>query len=889
MTAEQETASDHPRSRVELEARIDAEIGSGAPPSRAELDALVAESDLGGRRPGGAVGRLLTGLAIAWSLFQLWYASPLPFTLGFGIFNDTEARAIHLSFALLLGFMAYPASGASPRDHVPIFDWVLAVAAVCAVMYLIVFYHDLALRPGLPTRWDIAVAVVGVVLLLEASRRAEGPWMPIISIAFLFYVFAGPYLPGLLAHKGASLGRAASHFWLTSEGVFGVALGVSTAFIFLFVLFGALLEKAGAGNYFIQLAFSLLGQFRGGPAKAAVVASGMTGMISGSSVANVVTTGTFTIPLMKRVGYTPVQSGAIECAAGVNGQLMPPVMGAAAFLMAEYVGITYADVVRHAFLPAIITYAALFYIVDIEAAKKGMTGLPRTRRRSLAQGALKALLTFCGLVILSGLIYWGLGWTKDAFGQAASLVALVVVLAGYIGLVAVRACHPDLPLDDPNKALVTVPDFYEVARTGLHYLLPVTVLIWCLMIEEMSPGLSAFWGVVAMAGLVLTQRPLTALFRGQRRLGPHAWTGVREFFGGLENGARNMIGVGIATATAGIIVGTVTLTGIGLVMTEIVEFLSAGSFVLMLVLTGLICLVLGAGLPTTASYVVVATLMAPVIVALAAQNDIAVPLISAHMFVFYFGLMADVSPPVGLAAYAAGAIAGADPMKVGWQGMRYENRTALLPFVFVYNPEILMIDIGGPVHFLVVVMCCVLAMGAFVAASQHWMLVRNRWYETVALLLICFTLFRPSFWLDMIYEPFVSLPAGQVLAQIEKAPKDGALRVRVVTQDLSGDPVEKLVRLTLGPGSSPAERLAVSGITVRPAGDSLMIQSVRFGSEARRYGLQQGDEIRAVLVPAERPSPYWFALPGLALFGLIILAQRRRLRPSHGLIRASPT
>jgi TRAP transporter 4TM/12TM fusion protein len=743
-------------------------------------------------------------------------------------------------------------------------------------MYLIVFYQDLAQRPGLPTTADIVVSVVGVLVLIEASRRAEGPWMPAFTITFLVYVFAGPWLPGLLAHKGASIGRAASHFWLTSEGVFGVALGVSTAFIFLFVLFGALLEKAGAGNYFIQLAFSLLGQFRGGPAKAGVVSSGMTGMISGSSVANVVTTGTFTIPLMKRVGYTPVQAGAIECAAGVNGQLMPPVMGAAAFLMAEYVGITYADVVRHAFLPAIITYGALFYIVDIEAAKKGMVGLPRTRRRSFAQGILRALITICGFVILSGLIYYGLGWTKKAFGETASLIALVGVVAAYVGLIANRARHPDLPLDDPNKSLVSVPDFYEVARTGLHFLLPVTVLIWCLMVEEMSPGLSAFWGVVSMAGVVLTQRPLTAFFRREHGIAEQAWTGVREFFAGLESGARNMTGVGIATAAAGIIVGTVTLTGVGLVMTEIVEFLSGGSFVLMLVLTGLICLVLGAGLPTTASYVVVATLMAPVIVELAAQNDLAVPLIAAHMFVFYFGLMADVSPPVGLAAYAAGAIAGADPMKVGWQGMRYENRTALLPFVFIYNPAILMIDIGGPLQFIVVVVCCVLAMGAFVAASQHWLVVRNRWYETVALLLICFTLFRPGYWLDWITPPFVSAPASELNERIARTPVNGALRLRVATQDARGDTVEKVVRLTLGAGDTPAQRLATSGLVVMRSGDAVMIQSVRFGSEARKYRLQQGDEIRAIVVPAERMSPYWFTLPALALFGVIIALQRRR-------------
>ncbi|MBN8920244.1 MAG: TRAP transporter permease [Rhizobiales bacterium] len=853
-----------------------ADAALAAAPDRARLEAIVAEADLGGRNPGGLVGRFLSLVAIAWSLFQLWFASPLPFMLGFGVLNDTQARAVHLSFALLLGFLAFPARARSPRDRVPLVDWALAVVAVSAVLYLIVFYAALAQRPGLPTRVDIIVAVVGIVLLLEASRRAEGPWMPALSIIFLAYVFLGPWLPGLIAHKGASVSRAASHFWLTSEGVFGVALGVSTSFIFLFVLFGALLEKAGAGNYFIQLAFALLGQFRGGPAKAGVVSSGMTGMISGSSVANVVTTGTFTIPLMKRVGYTAVQAGAIECAAGVNGQLMPPVMGAAAFLMAEYVGITYADVVRHAFLPAIITYGALFYIVDIEAAKKGMRGLPRTRRRSVAQGALKALLAFCGFVIMAGFIYWGLGWTKRAFGDSASFVALAVVVAGYVALVANRARHPDLPLDDPDSALVNVPDFYEVARTGLHYLLPVTVLIWCLMVEEMSPGLAAFWGVVAMVGLVLTQRPLTAFFRRQSDVVSEWRRGWVDFVDGLEVGARNMIGVGIATATAGIIVGTVTLTGVGLVMTEIVEFISGGSFVLMLVLTGLICLVLGAGLPTTASYIVVATLMAPVIVNLAAQNDLAVPLIAAHMFVFYFGLMADVSPPVGLAAYAAGAIAGADPMKVGWQGMRYENRTALLPFVFIYNPEILMIDIAGPLHFVVVVGCCVLAMGAFVAASQNWLIIRCRWYETVALLLICLTLFRPTFWLDMFYDPFTTLPAAELFPQAIKAAPGDPLRLRIETQDAGGDTVEKLVRLTLGAGSTPQERIGASGLTLMRAGEEVRVQSVRFGSEARKYGLQTRDRIKAVVVPAKRPSPYWFAIPALALFGAIVFAQRRR-------------
>ena len=845
-------------------------------PSRAEMEQIVAEADIGGRKTTGNTRRLIFTVAVAWSLFQLWYASPLPFLLNFGIFNDTAARAIHLSFALLLAFSSYPALSTSPRDRVPVLDWCLAAVVIASVLYLVAFYNQIALRPGLPTTADIVAAVVGVVLLLEASRRAEGPWMPVISIFFLTYVFAGPILPGLLAHRAVSIGRAASHFWLTSEGVFGVALGVSTTFIFLFVLFGALLEKAGAGNYFIQLAFSLLGQFRGGPAKAGVVSSGMTGMISGSSVANVVTTGTFTIPLMKRVGYSPVQAGAIECAAGVNGQLMPPVMGAAAFLMAEYVGISYSDVVRHAFLPAIITYGALFYIVDIEAAKKGMKGLPRERRRSRLQSLIYSLMTVSGFVILSGLVYYGFGWTKTVLGEAATPLAGALLVALYMALIRLRASHPDLPLDDPRSPLIKVPDFYEVAVTGLHYFVPVFVLIWCLMIEEMSPGLAAFWGVVFMGGLVLTQRPLMVFFRGEHSFAREWRTGIEEFIAGLEAGGRNMAGVGIATATAGIVVGTVTLTGVGLVMTEIVEFLSAGNFVMMLVLVALICLVLGAGLPTTASYVVVATLMAPVVVELASENDIAVPLISVHMFVFYFGLMADVSPPVGLAAYAAGALAGADPMKVGWQGMRYENRTALLPFVFIFNPEILMIDIGGWLHFALVVLCCVLAMGCFVAASQNWLLTRNRWYETLLLLLICFTLFRPGYWLNQFSPPFEDKPASEVIRVAGELKTGSTIRIRLASQTRLGEDVDKVIRLTMRTDGSGADRLKRAGLNLLRLDDKVTVQSVAFGSEAAKYGLSQGDAVLAVLVPTKRPDPFWFAIPAFLLLGLIVFLQRRR-------------
>ena len=846
--------------------------------TREALETMVAEVDTGGRKPTGVSKTFIFAVSLCWALFQLWYASPLPYKLNFGVVNDGQARIIHLSFAFLLAFATFPALKSSPRNRIPIVDWILIILGLTSTSYLLLFYREISLRPGLPTQLDIAVSLIGVVLLLEAARRAVGPVLAAIAALMIAYIFAGPLLPGMLGHKGASLSRVASQMWLSSEGIFGVALGVSTSVVFLFVLFGSLLEKAGAGNYFIQLAFAMLGTSRGGPAKAGVVASGLTGMISGSSIANTVTTGTFTIPLMKRVGYTAVKAGAIECAAGVNGQLMPPVMGAAAFLIAEYVGITYADVVKHAIVPAFLTYGALFYIVDIEAAKVGMRGLPRSSTAPIHHSLLRAMMTVCGIIILSGAVYWGIGWTKTLFGDAATWVLGAALLVAYLGLMRYKARHPDLPHDDPSKAIVKVPDFFDTARTGLHFLLPVIVLIWCLMVEEMSPGLSAFWGTAFLILIMLTQRPLIAAFRGEGALVARLREGFDDLVAGLQSASRNMTSVGIATAAAGIIVGTVSLTGVGLVMTELVETVSGGNLMIMLVLTAIICLVLGMGMPTTASYVVVATLMAPVLVELAAENDLAVPLVAVHLFVFYFGLMADVTPPVGLAAYAAAAISGADPVETGIQGFRYEIRTGLLPFIFIFNTELLLIDISNVTHFLLVLVCSAVAMGCFVAATQNWLLIRNRWYETVALLLICFSLFQPGYWLDRLQAPFDLRPAADIVNVAGSVPQGSTLRFRVKSQSRAGDDVEKLVRLTLRSGTTGPERLQAAGLSLSTLGDKVTVRLVSFGSEAAKYGLAPGDEIATVLVPADRPSRYWFALPALLLLGVIVLLQLRRQR-----------
>jgi TRAP transporter 4TM/12TM fusion protein len=380
------------------------------------------------------------------------------------------------------------------------------------------------------------------------------------------------------------------------------------------------------------------------------------------------------------------------------------------------------------------------------------------------------------------------------------------------------------------------------------------VLIWCLMVEEMSPGLSAFWGTAFLIFIMLTQRPMIAFFRNEHDYGTRVREGFGDLVAALESASRNMTSVGIATATAGIIVGTVALTGIGLVMTEIVEAVSGGNLIIMLIMTAVICLVLGMGMPTTASYVVVATLMAPVLVELAAQNDLAVSLIAVHMFVFYFGLMADVTPPVGLAAYAAAAISGADPVKTGIQGFRYEIRTGLLPFIFIFNTEILLIDIGSVGQFVMVVIAATIAMGCFVAGTQGWLLTKSRWYETVALLLICFTLFRPGFWLDRLEAPFIDRPPTDLVSMAASTPDDGTLRFRVKSQSRAGEDVVKLVRLTLKDGKNGLERLQKSGLGISTLPGPVMVQTVKFGSEAAKYGLAPGDEVTAVLIAAERPS-----------------------------------
>ena len=847
--------------------------------SEAEAARVVAAAETGLRNPPGSVGRLLAGVALLWSLFQLWIASPLPFMFAdvLPVLNDTKTRSIHLAFAVFLAYTCRPALKRSPQDRVPAQDWAFALVGAFCAAYLYLFYEALAERQGLPTTTDLVVAGAGLLLLLEATRRALGPPLTIVALVFLFYVFFGDrsFVPEAIQWKGASFAKAMSHQWLSTEGVFGIAVGVSSSMVFLFVLFGALLEKAGAGNYFIRVAFALLGHLRGGPAKAAVVSSGMTGIISGSSIANVVTTGTFTIPLMKRVGFSPEKAGAVEVASSTNGQLMPPIMGAAAFLMVEFVGVSYVEVIKHAFLPAVISYIALVYIVHLEALKAGMMGLPRRRETPFLRALIGFLMTVIGLVILSGVVYYGLGWIKVVAGAATPYVAVGLLCLAYLALLQYATRHPELEVIERIDVL---PEPGPTIKAGLYYLLPLVVLIWCLTVERFSPGLSAFWAATFMCVIVVTQHPLKSILRREAGITGGLRRGLAELFGGLVAGARNMVGIGVATATAGIIVGTVTLTGIGLVMTEFVELVSGGNLMLMLLMTAVISLILGMGLPTTANYIVVSSLMAPVIVTLGAQNGLIVPLIAVHMFVFYFGILADDTPPVGLGAFAAAAISKGDPILTGIQGFTYDIRTAILPFMFIFNTELLMIDIQGPLHLGLTIATALCAMLAFASATQGYFIVKNRLWEIAALLLIAFTLFRPGFWLDMVQPPFEAADPARLIEIAGGAAPGGEIRLKVEGEDFAtGEMVSKTVLLPLGPQGEGAARLQASaGLGIRQEDGRTLIDAVEFDSPAEKAKLDFDWEITRIIVPAERAPKQLLYIPALVLLLFIYLLQRRR-------------
>jgi TRAP transporter 4TM/12TM fusion protein len=836
---------------------------------------LIAEFDTGARTPQVVIKHIMLIVLFCWAVFQLWIASPLPYMVSniIPVFNNIDTRSIHLGFALFLGFLSFPAFATSPRKSIPIIDWVLAIAGVFSAMYLSIFADDLAsvLRAGNPNTMDLIIASVGIIIVLEAARRTLGITLSIIASLFLLYVFFGNFAPDILAWKGASFARGMNHMWLTQEGVFGVAIGVSTTVVFLFVLFGALLERAGAGNYFIHLSYAFLGHLKGGPAKASVISSALTGIISGSSIGNVVTTGTFTIPLMKKMGFSAEKSGAIEVASSTNGQLTPPVMGAAAFLIIEFVGISYIEVVKHAILPAMISYIALIYIVHLEACKAGLQAKEQLYKKTIAARLLNFATIVLGFSIASLVLYYGFGWLKESIGFWTVFIAIALFLLVYIKLLHIASKYPDL---GSVSDLVELPEPKPVVYSGLYFILPIIVLMWCLAVERFSPALSVFWAIIAMIFIVFTHKYIKNYFRNTHSK-EYIKHGVSDFIFGCIAGSKNMIGIAIATAAAGIVVGSITLTGIGLIMADFVDLVSGGNLLIMLIFTAIISLILGMGLPTTANYIVVSSLMVPVIVTVGAENGLIVPLIAVHLFVFYFGILADDTPPVGLAAYAASAISGGNPIRTGVQGFKYDIRTAILPFMFIFNTELLLIDIEGFWHLMLVIISALIAMLAFASSTQNYFIVKNKIIENIMLLLATWILFIPSFFMNFITPEFKEVSANQLVSLIDM---HKTIKLNITGTTIEGNLVNKTVILPLD-GTTPQEKINNTGLTLSQKDEFWNIERVKYDSIAYKQKIEQDFHITGIIIKNERIDEHWLYI--IALLLLLTVWRLQTTRRKH--------
>ncbi|NDR55756.1 TRAP transporter permease [Aliiruegeria sabulilitoris] len=855
---------------------------------------IVAEADTGARDPGGWQARLFLGICITWSVFQLYIASRVPGMLaqytGMSFFAllVTQARFIHLAFALTLATLAFPLRKAD-HDRIPWYDWLLVALGLTATLYLVVFRLDIADRPGLWSPTDIVISAMGVIVLMIAVYRSLGMPLVVIASVFVAFTFFGGYsqwVRELTNYGGSSVSKALGHYWMQTEGVFGVALGVSTTMIFLFVLFGAVLDRAGGGNWFIKVAIALLGALRGGPAKAAVLSSMMTGLISGSSIANTVTTGTFTIPLMKRIGFPANKAGAVEVASSVNGQITPPVMGAAAFLMVEYVNIPYIDVVKHAFLPAIISYIALLYIVHLESLKLGLQGLEKQGRKlGVLLIALLFLTGFLGLGVITYAVILLRSLLDPVMAGTSLYLSVGILGVAYLALVYVAAKYPDIEVDDPEKAPVA-PRLTPTMIGGSYYALPIFVLVWNLMVDtatldRLSPALSAFWATIAMIFIAVTHRPLKAFFRGEA-ISNEVIEGFGDFVQGLIAGARNMTSIGVATGAVGIIVGTISLTGAHQVIGQVIEVISGGNLMILLILVAVLSLILGMGLPTTANYIVVSQLMVPVILTVGAQSGLVVELIAVHLFVFYFGIMADVTPPVGLASFAAAAISRGDPLGTGLTAFFYSIRTALLPFLFIFNTDLLLINVG-PLKAVMVFCVSLLAMLLFAAATQGYFFAKSRVWESVVLLFIAFMLFRPGYFLDQVTEKYSHL-TGEAAVTAMAEQEDGAfIRLVVAGPDYdTSDPRSSTIVIPAVLGDTDAA-LQAQGLAILPEGDQLVLEEPFFGTPffeelANQYDFY-GDTpvvISEVQIENDRMPKEIFFFPALLLLAGIVLIQRPR-------------
>ena len=562
---------------------------------------------------------LVTLVCFSWSVFQLYIA--------YFPMNTNIARSIHLAFAVFIIFSLFPFRPRSKAHfYIPFYDYILLIVGVAAILYPAIEFNGLAHRPGDYLTRDIVASFIGIFILFEAGRRMMGPALGIIAFTFLLYCYFGPYMPDIIAHRGASFEKLAGHMFLTTEGVFGVPVGVSTSFIYLFVLFGALLERAGAGQYFINVAFAILGRFRGGPAKASVIASGLTGMVSGSSTANVVT-----------------------------------------------VGMSYTNVMVAAVIPAFVCYAGLFFIVHLESCKLGLKG------------------------------------SRD-YAKASKL---------------------------------------KLILSGIHYIIPILVLLYTLLILKESAISAAFNSICVLFLIMIVQEPAKKTIFGEKVGKSDFIVGFVDIFWAMVGAAKNMVTVAVATALAGIIIGSISLTGLGQVLSELVEAVAGNSIVLILLMTAIMSLILGMGLPTTANYIVVSSLIAPVILMLADKSGFLIPAIAVHLFVFYFGILADDTPPVGIAAYAAAGIAKANPVTVGLQGFVYDLRTAVLPFAFFFNNKLLLIQsvgnptdsksivwISDPLQIVLIFATAIVGMFAFSSSLQGWFVTKCNPVERLLLLLV---------------------------------------------------------------------------------------------------------------------------------------------------------
>lgn len=572
----------------------------------------------------GFMAKLISAIAITFSVFQLYTAI-------FGVLDAQLQRAVHLGFALALSYLLYPSRKSWSRTKLHPLDGLLAILGAASPAYICIMYRELAIRAGMINTTDLIVGVLGVLLIIEATRRVVGIPMVVVVLVFIGYAFAGPYMPGVLSHRGLTPQQLVGHLYFTTEGIFGIPLGVSSTFIFLFILFGAYLESTGLGKFFIDIANAIAGWASGGPAKVAVLSSALMGTVSGSSVANVAGTGSFTIPMMKKLGYRKEFAGAVEAASSTGGQLMPPVMGAAAFLMAEFVGVPYIDVVAAAVIPAMLYFAGLWLGVHLEAKRTNLKGVPRDQ----------------------------------------------------------------------------LPKAWIIFKERGHLAIPLIVIVY-LLVTGYTPMRAALVAIVLSI--------VASFLRKSTRMKPI------EIIRGLENGARNVLGVVIACAAAGIIIGVVTKTGVGLKLASGLLSLSGGNLLLTMFFTMITSLILGMGVPTTANYVITSTIAAPALV------QMHVPVLAAHMFVFYFGIIADVTPPVALAAYAASGISGGKPLITGVNASKLAIGAFIIPYIFVLSPTLLMID-ATAVGMIFSVITAILGMVGVSSAMIGYLIDHSTWEE----------------------------------------------------------------------------------------------------------------------------------------------------------------